>query len=141
MSKRFFVFLSQHGKRGKWCTHLRRDSQHAQRRGHVDAPRDPDVAEVDEVQAAPDADVVDVEHGQVSRQRQHHGFAVVPFQRSVASGFVRDADSLRTWLPFANPEVGVWVSRWKEIIRFLKKITTSILYGVFQYLCTHFNGR
>lgn len=96
------------------CIYLRANAQHLQRRRHVDLVRNAHVAKVHGEGLAPHAKVANVEHRQISRQRQHDGLFVVPTERSFLAVLVRNADALGTGLGAAtNPKLGVCFSKGK----------------------------
>lgn len=90
------------------CTDLREYAEHFQRRRDAERRRNGHVAKVHGERFAPYAEMADVEHGQIARQRQHDGFAVVPTQRHFFSVFVRHPDALRgRFVAGAYPELGI----------------------------------
>lgn len=58
--------------------YLRRHAEHLERRRYVESRRNLDVAEVDSEGLTPDAEMADVENGQLARKSQHDGFSIVP---------------------------------------------------------------
>ena len=91
-------------------TDLGLDAEHLEAGRHVQAASvDVEVAEVGRVLPAPDAQVVDVVYGGVSRQGQHHRLAVVAFERVLAAVLIRhDEAGGGRFAALAGPEVRVY---------------------------------
>lgn len=94
------------------------------------------MAEVHGEGLAPDTEVADVEDGEVLRQGQHDGLALVAPQRVLLAVLVRDPEALRRGaLSSAHPELGICKDKRAgdecEVLYLLNSITVLATFRIF----------